>query len=79
MGPSISVDDNLNITGVTSGVSWTFRICRLCGEPFNRGELVRWRQMGIPTGHGNRFVPHEFLGGSKVNSRHNQSARKRVS
>ena len=21
--------------------------------------------MGIPTGHGNRFVPHEFVGGSK--------------
>jgi hypothetical protein len=37
-------------------------IHRFCDKPFSRGELVGWRQMGIPTGHGNRFVPYEFLG-----------------
>ena len=58
----VSVDLKSNNAGVPSGVTWTCRIHRFCDKPFNRGELVGWRQMGIPTGHGNGFVLHEFLG-----------------
>jgi len=57
----------LKSAGVSSGVSWSLR------QAVHSVQEMGWGKMGIPHGHCDALVAHQFLDGPKINPAHDQA------
>ena len=63
--------------GASSGASWLLGSCTR--QALDGGQGVGWSKVRVPNRHSDILVTQEFLNRPQVNSRHDETADKRVS